>query len=64
MLQDRGIGAEEVVMLEPNNEGTVATVASNSADIRRLLSAGLSIAEVTLPRTAPPNLEQLSLNLE
>ena len=64
MLQDKGIGGEEVVMLEPNNEGTVATVASKNADIRRLLSAGLSIAEVALPRTAPPNLEQLSLNLE
>lgn len=64
MLQDRGIGGEEVVMLEPNNEGTIATVASKNSDIRKLLSAGLSIAEVALPRTAPPNLEQLSLNLE
>jgi len=64
MLQDRGIGGEELVMLEPNNEGTVATVASKSADIRKLLSSGLSIAEVALPRTAPPNLEQLPLNLE
>jgi predicted ATPase len=64
MLQDRGIGGEEVVMLEPDNEGTIATVASKSNDIRKLLSSGLSIAEVALPRTAPPNLEQLSLNLE
>ena len=64
MLQDQGIGAEEVVMLEPNNEGTIATVASNNADIRKLLSSGLSIAEVALPRTAPANLDQLSLNLE
>ena len=64
MLQDRGIGGEELVMLEPNNEGTVATVASKSADIRKLVSSGLSIAEVALPRTAPPNLEQLPLNLE
>lgn len=64
MLQDKGIGGEEVVMLEPDNEGTIATVASKSTDIRKLLSSGLSIAEVALPRTAPPNLEQLSLNLE
>jgi predicted ATPase len=64
MLQDRGIGGDEVVMLEPNNEGTVATVASRNADIRKLLSAGLSIAEVAVPRTAPQNIEQLSLNLE
>jgi predicted ATPase len=64
MLQDKGIGGEEVVMLEPNSEGTIATVASKNTDIRKLLSAGLSIAEVALPRTAPPNVEQLSLNLE
>jgi hypothetical protein len=51
-------------MLEPNNEGTIATVASKSAEIRKLLSAGLSVAEVAMPRTAPPNLEQLTLNLE
>jgi predicted ATPase len=64
MLQDRGIGGEELVMLEPNNEGTVATVASKNGDIRKLLSSGLSIAEIALPRTAPPNVEQLPLNLE
>jgi len=64
MLQDKGIGGEEVVMLEPDNEGTIATVASKSADIRKLLSSGISIADVALPRTAPPNLEQLPLNLE
>ena len=34
MLQDRGIGGEEVVMLEPDNEGTIATVASKSTDTR------------------------------
>jgi predicted ATPase len=64
MLLDKGIGGEEVVMLEPNSEGTIAKVASQSADIRRLLSAGLSVAEVAIPRTAPRNVEQLKLNLE
>jgi len=64
MLQDKGIGGEEVVMLEPDNEGTIATVASKSTEIRKLLSSGISIADVALPRTAPPNLEQLPLNLE
>jgi|SRR5579863_4226436 len=64
MLQDRGIGGEELVLLQPDHEGTVATVASSNADIKKLLSAGLSVGEVTLPRTTPANLEQLSLNLE
>jgi predicted ATPase len=64
MLEDKGIGGEELVMLQPDHEGTIATVASKNADIRKLLSAGLSVAEVVLPRTTPANLEQLTLNLE
>jgi predicted ATPase len=64
MLQDRGIGGEDVVLLQPDQEGTTAKVASTSSDIRNLLSSGLSVAEVALPRTTPPNIEQLRLNLE
>lgn len=64
MLQDRGIAGEDVVLLQPGSEGTTATIASNDADIRNLLSSGLSVAEVALPRTSPQNVEQLTLNLE
>jgi predicted ATPase len=64
MLQDRGIGGEDVVLLQPDQEGTTATVASSSSEIRKLLTSGLSVAEVALPRTTPPNIEQLYLNLE
>jgi predicted ATPase len=64
MLQDRGIGGEDVVLLQPSNEGTIATVASTSQEIRGMLSSGLSIAEVAIPRTAPLEIEQMSLNLE
>jgi hypothetical protein len=64
MLQDKGIGGEDVVLLQPSSEGTIATVASTDSDIRNLLSTGLSIAEVALPKTAPPAVEQMSLNLE
>jgi predicted ATPase len=64
MLQDKGIGGEDVVLLQPSSEGTMATVASSDEDIRRMLSSGLSIAEVAVPRTAPLAVEQMSLNLE
>jgi predicted ATPase len=64
MLQDRGIAGEDVVLLQPGTEGTTATIASNDADIRNLLSSGLSVADVALPRTSPQNVEQLTLNLE
>ena len=63
MLQDRGIGGEDLVLLQPSSEGTIATVASSNEEIRAMLSSGLSIADVAIPRTAPRNVEQLSLNL-
>src|SRR5260370_14282792 len=55
MLQDRGIAGEDVVLLQPGIEGTTAPFSSNDADIRNLLSSGLSVAEVALPRTSPQN---------
>jgi len=64
MLEDRGIGGEDVVLLQPSNEGTIATVASSNEEIRSMLSSGLSIADVAIPRTAPQAVEQMSLNLE
>jgi predicted ATPase len=64
MLQDKGIGGEDVVILQPSSEGTSATIASKDGDIRKLLSAGLSVADVALPRTTPPDVRQLSLDLE
>lgn len=61
MLSDLGIGGEEVVMLMPNPEGTQAAVASSVNEIRRLLEAGLSVADVVISRTAPAGLAQLEL---
>jgi predicted ATPase len=61
MLSQKGIGGEEVVMLNPDVEGTVAKIASSEPEIRDLLTAGLSIADVALPRIAPPKLENLNL---
>jgi len=61
LLSDPGISGEEVVQLTPSGEGTVAELASSKREVRALLSAGLSIAEAVLPRTAPPNASQLTL---
>lgn len=61
LLSQKSIGGEEVVMLKPDTEGTVAQVASSAPEIRDLLTAGLSVADVALPRTAPPSLENLNL---
>ena len=61
LLSEKAIGGEEVVMLTPDKEGTLAQVASSVKEVRTLLEAGLTVADAALPRTNPPNLNQLNL---
>lgn len=61
LLSQKGIGGEEVIMLEPGQEGTEARLASGDAEVHDLLEGGLSIADAALPRTRPAGLNQLAL---
>ena len=61
LLSQKGIGGEEVVILRPGKEGTVAEVGSSVAEVHDLLAAGLSVADAALPRTISPSLDQLNL---
>jgi len=61
LLSEKGIGGEEVVMLTPDVEGTNAQVASSNREVRDLLNSGLTVADATLPRTAPSTLKNLEL---
>ena len=61
LLSEKGIGGEEVVMLTPGQDGTNARLASSVEEVHDLLEAGLSIADAALPRTIPPQLNQLDL---
>ncbi len=61
LLSQKSIGGEEVVLLTPGKEGTVARIASSIAEIRSLLDAGLSVADAALPHTCPAELKQLNL---
>jgi predicted ATPase len=61
LLSQKSIGGEEVIMLRPDHEGTVAEVASSNGEVREMLEAGLSVADAALPRTAPANVSQLEL---
>jgi predicted ATPase len=61
LLSQKSIGGEEVIMLRPDREGTVAELASSNAEIREMLEAGLSVADAALPRTAPSDVNQLEL---
>ena len=53
MLSDGGIGAEEVLRIEPSSEGAII-VGPDEEDIIAL-KAGLTVADVILPKSAPKN---------
>ena len=58
MLKDPGIGANEVLRLEPGSEGT-RIHSANQQEVQ-LMEEGLSAAEVLMPKTRPSRIEQLS----
>lgn len=59
MLQDSGIGPEQVLRLEPSQNGTKICM-PNEAD-RKAMAAGLTAADVLMPKAAPINIGQLAL---
>lgn len=61
LLSQKGIGGEEVILLTPDQEGTKVELASSIGDVCEALKAGVSIADVALPRTMPQGLHQLDL---
>jgi predicted ATPase len=61
LLLDKGIGAEEVLLLRPDVEGTRVEVASSIKEIKDLLEKGFSVAEAAIPLTEPKQIAQLSL---
>ena len=61
LLQDEGIGLDEVLLLEPGQQGTLVRVAKEVQQIQALVTGGLSIAEAAMPQTRPEKAEQLAL---
>jgi hypothetical protein len=60
LLQDEGIGLDEVLLFIPGRDGTSIQPAKSSHEVKSLLEGGLSIADVVMPRTRPERAEQLS----
>jgi predicted ATPase len=54
------VGMNEVVLLEPGEEGTTARIAGDLEEVRELLDGGISLADIVMPRTRPASAEQLS----
>jgi predicted ATPase len=63
LLSDKGISGEEVILLNPNIEGTDLVQASTMRQISELLKQGFTPSEAILPFTQPKNVQQLSMEL-
>ncbi len=61
LLQDEGIGLDEVLLLMPGREGTEVTPAASHQDVRDLLEGGVSLADAVIPKTRPPRTAQFTL---
>lgn len=61
LLRDEGIAADEVLLVIPSKEGSNVQVGADIAEVRQLLEAGLTVAEVVFPYTRPADAAQLSL---
>jgi len=61
LLRDEGIAADEILLTIPSAEGTEVKVGAEIDEVRRLLAAGLTPAEVVIPHTRPTDAVQLSL---
>ncbi len=59
LLSDKGIGGEEVLRLEPSDEGTLLKSPADTEEERTLLGNGLSVGEVVMPKTTPKYMDQL-----
>ncbi|MCR4410971.1 MAG: AAA family ATPase [Thermoguttaceae bacterium] len=61
MLRDRGIGLDEVLLLQPSREGTTVRPAGQIDQSRQLLKEGLTLADIVIPHTRPERAEQLTV---
>ena len=61
LLQDEGIGLDEVLLLQPGDEGTRVAHAAEWPHIESLVKSGLNIGEAVIPQTRPQRVEQLAL---
>jgi len=60
LLEDEGIGLDEVLLLIPGAEGTGVKRASEFKEVKALLEGGSTLADAILPRTRPVDARQLA----
>ena len=59
VLADEDLDTDEVVILNPGEEGTEAQTATSLPDIQPLLDSELNLAEILSPRTEPEAVQEL-----
>ena len=59
MLEDPGLGLDEILILKPGDDGTTAIPATKIPDIESFLDAGFNLAEILNPETAPADIDRL-----
>lgn len=60
LLQDDGIGLDEVLLLTPSPEGTTVATANAFPEIETLLHGGSTLSEAVMPLTRPKAAQQLA----
>lgn len=60
ILADEGLGLDEVILLQPGEEGTTVLSAAEIPDVRHLVSAGVNLSEVLEPMTRPSEVSAIS----
>jgi predicted ATPase len=61
LLSDEGIAPEEVLLLEPNKEGTKVVEAGALPDVVAMVKSGATIGDAVLPRATPEHAHELAL---
>ena len=61
ILNDSGIGLDEVVVLVPGAEGTVVRILADDPRVKAMRSADIDLSEIISSMTAPPDAPQLGL---
>lgn len=61
LLQDQGIGLDEVLLLRPGREGTDVHAAADIREVGALLDGGVSLGDIVLAETAPRAAGQVAL---
>lgn len=61
LLQDSGIGLDEVLLFFPEDEGTLIRRADEFGQVKTLLEKGMTLSEIVIPMTRPERAHQLGL---